>query len=257
MLFLAMQIKGSVVKFYRLSFLSLLALTWATTVIAQTQDLLSARALLIAAERATLSGELTANVVELPFRMGATFTKGDALVNFDCALYEAQAVKVGAEVAVAKAKVENAEQLNKLGSIGTFDLAQARGELASAQADLELALINTKRCTIHAPFDGAVVELFIKEHEKAEQQPLIEIVGSKGFQAEVIVPASWSLWLEPGLVFELVTDDTETRVGARIAQINPTVDTVSQTLKLIADLDGTDGVLAGMSATALFMPPSN
>ena len=243
-------------NFGKLIFSSFVALSSAVTTSAEAQELLSARAVLTASERATLSGELTANVLELPFSMGTKFTKGDALVKFDCVLYEAQALKVAADVSLARARMDNAEQLNKLGSIGAFDLAQARGELARARADLELARINTERCVIAAPFDGAVVDLFIKEHEKAEQQPLIEIVCSRGFQAEVVVPASWSLWLKPGTAFELITDETEKRVPARVGQVNPTVDTVSQTIKLVADLEESDGIMAGMSATALFAPPS-
>ena len=65
---------------------------------AETNDLLSTpeekgqeiRGVLRALDRALLSSELNARVLEMPYREGESFRRGDLLIRFDCAAYQAQ-----------------------------------------------------------------------------------------------------------------------------------------------------------------------
>lgn len=214
---------------------------------------LEARAVLKAADRAVLSGELAARVKAIPFRAGDAFNKGDVLVALDCDLYQAQQEKVAAEHKAAGVKLENARQLNELRSIGSLDVALAQSEFAQTQAELRIARLNTARCTIKAPWNGQVVRVLVNEHENIrQQQELIEVVGNSRLEAEVVVSSSWLSWLKPGQPLRLTIDETGAVAEASVVGITPAIDAVSQTVLLRAALSEDAGLIPGMSATAVF-----
>ena len=215
---------------------------------------LEARSVIKTIDRATLSGELVAKITKIPKRMGESFKKGDNLLVLDCAIFEAQKQKVSAERDLAKTKVKNARELNKLRSIGAVDVALAEADLRKSEAELRIAMLNTDRCAIKAPYDGEVVNLMVNEHEIVGQQPLIEIVGTTRLEAEIIVPAKWISWLTVGTKLTLTLDETGKQIPSQISYISPAIDPVSQTLQLRASLNNLQGVMPGMSATAKFEP---
>ena len=216
-----------------------------------------ARAVIKALDRAVLSGELAAKVENLPLRPGDTFIKGESLVELDCGLYQAQADKVYAEVRAAKIKRDNARELNALNSIGEMDVALAQSEYAQSLAELRIARLNTERCTITAPWDGRVVSVQVNAHENIrQQQELIEIIGDRQLEAEIVVPAAWLSWLAPGQAIQLQVDDRAEPASAEISAIIPAIDAVSQTVLLRAMLAQDNQLIPGMSATAVFNAPS-
>lgn len=216
-----------------------------------------ARAVVKAIDRAVLSGEVAAKVVTLPVRPGETFRKGDLLVGLDCDLYRAQADKVAAEHRAARYKLDNARQLDRLGSIGALDVSLAQAQRAQTQAALRIAKLNTERCEIRAPYDGRVVAVMVNQHENIrEQQQLIEIVDDSRLEAEVVVPSSWLVWIKPKQGISLIFEETGTQIAAEVVALSPVIDTVSQTVLVRAQVTGDASVLVpGMSALAQFENP--
>ena len=215
-----------------------------------------ARAIISAVDRAVLSGEVAANVKRLPLRPGDAFAKGDLLVALDCRLYEAQTAKVAAEVRAARITRDNAKKLMALNSIGELDVAMAQSEYGQSLAELRIAKLNTERCNIHAPWGGRVVSLLVNAHENIrQQQALIEIVGDRQLEAEVVVPAAWLSWLKAGMSMQLFVDDVAVQVEATVAAITPAIDTVSQTVVVRLALPDDSNLIPGMSAIARFNPP--
>lgn len=215
-----------------------------------------ARAVIKALDRALLSSELAGRITRLPHRAGDAFKKGDLLVAIDCELYQAQSAKVAAEHKGARSKLENAQQLNELRSIGALEVTTAESEFAQTQAALRIAQLNAGRCNIHAPWPGRVVALHVNPHENVkQQQELIEIINDRQFEAEVVVPAIWMRWVKPGTPLELRVEETGTTANAKVTAITPAIDPVSQTVVLRATLANGAQLIPGMSATAVFSPP--
>ena len=50
----------------------------------------TARALVSATEKVSISSEISARVEKINFLLGDAFKKGDVLISFDCELYKAQ-----------------------------------------------------------------------------------------------------------------------------------------------------------------------
>ena len=231
--------------------LVILWLGWQTVQAADYQ----ARGMIVSLQQATLSSELGARITRLPKRLGERFEQGDLLVQLDCELFDAQLQKVAAEKKAAKAKFDNAEELQSYRSISTLELAQASANWQQLQAEHRIARINQRRCRIRAPFDGVVADLQVQAHESVKpQQPLIDIVGHQQLEARVIVPATWIRWLNVGQALTLTLEETQKQLAANISHIGPNIDPGSQTLTVRARLaqTGEQIVLPGMSAMAQF-----
>lgn len=113
-----------------------------------------ARGILVAVDQATLSNDLLGRIVEMPFKEGEAFKKGDVVVRFDCAIYQAQ---LNASQA-AEAELNQNQQLAQLKSVGKHAVALSAAHLAQAQAESQVYQIQVSRCRINAPFDGQVVK---------------------------------------------------------------------------------------------------
>lgn len=215
---------------------------------------LETRGVIKALQRAVISGEIAARIKQLPKRTGESFRKGETLVSFECALFEAQRDKVAAEREGAETKLKNDRQLEALNSIGHLEVALSEAELKKAEAELRIARLNAERCIIRAPYDGLMVQVLVNEHESVrEQQELLEIVDTGSLEAEIVVPANWLAWLKVGQPLRMRIDETGKTVDAKVIAIGATIDPVSQTTNVRARFTGKQSRLVpGMSGTANF-----
>ncbi len=209
------------------------------------------RGVVQAVHQATLSAEIAARVTALPLRAGDAFAKGDVLVRFDCAIFEAQRDKVSAELQAARDRLENDLQLEAVQSIGVLDVKLSETAVRQAEAELRMATLNTDRCVVAAPWNGRVVQRMISEHESARlNQELLSIVSTEALEVTAIVPAQWVRTLKPNQSFTFRVDETGTNHAATVISLGSTVDPVSQTLSVRARLAADPRLLPGMSGTA-------
>jgi RND family efflux transporter MFP subunit len=139
-------------------------------------------------------------------------------------------------------------------SIGLYEVELAQSAVNKAEAELEIARLNTERCTIKAPYDGRVAKVYVNEHESIErQQPLIEIIGSGILEAQLLVSSKWLSWLVKDYPIQILVDETKESYDATIESIGANIDPVSQTIDITAKfLENYDSLLPGMSGTASF-----
>ena len=201
--------------------------------------------------QATLSAEIAARIVQMPLRDGDSFKKGDTLVAFDCAIFEAQRDKVDAELKAARAKLDNDRQLERSRSIGALEVVLSEVAVSRAQAEMRMAQINTERCVIQAPWAGRVVLRKAQEHEVAKlHQEVLSIVSTEQMEVMAVVPAQWVRSLRPGQVFEVRIDETGSRHNAEVVAMGSQVDAVSQTLTVRARIARDARLLPGMTGSA-------
>ena len=86
---------------------------------------IEARALLKPHQQAMLSSEIAGHIVQLSLREGERFKKGEKLVSFDCAGFEAVEAAAQATLAHAHAKFAGLEVLAAQHATGTMDVALA------------------------------------------------------------------------------------------------------------------------------------
>lgn len=146
-----------------------------------------ARGILLAVDQATLSSDLPGRIVEMPFREGESFKKGDLLVRFDCAIYQAQLAASQAAARAAEAELSQNQQLAQLKSVGKHAVALSAAHLAQAQAEAQVYQIQVNRCRLTAPFDGQIVKRRAQVYESVSQGAPVLDVDAKTLEETALV----------------------------------------------------------------------
>ncbi len=137
-----------------------------------------------------------------------------------------------AEMFAAETEVEIAEA----------DLRNAQESQTEAWASFELAKTRLEEHMVRAPFDGQVVKIHTKPGTMVSPgEPLIEIVSDAGLCADLFLPVSIAGDLQAGDIFALSIEDPKpTVVSARVRYIEPRVDPVSRTMRVVFDIEQTE-----------------
>lgn len=135
--------------------------------------------------------------------------------------------------------------------IAQADLRNAQESQTEAQASLELAKTRLEEHMIRAPFDGQVVKIHAKPGAMVSPGvPLVEIVSQTGLCTDIFLPVSIAGELQHGQRFALSIEDPKpTVVVAKVRYIEPRVDPVSRTMRVVFDIEQSEAetpVFAGV-----------
>ncbi|WP_437889864.1 efflux RND transporter periplasmic adaptor subunit [Phytobacter sp. V91] len=213
-----------------------------------------ARGVLRAVDQATLSSELNARIVEMPYREGDRFKKGDLLVRFDCSAYQAQLAASQAAMRAAQQELNQNRQLAEMKSVGRTAVGLSEAKLAQSAAESQVYQIQTTRCRVLAPFDGQVVTRKAQVSEFLGQgMPLLEVVDNSHLEIYLLAPSRWLSSLKAKQTFTFVPDETGVPLQAELLRTGARIDESSQTITLIGKVTGpASGLIAGMSGSARF-----
>ena len=219
---------------------------------------LEIRALLAPKLESTLSSQIAARIEKINVTDGEPFQRGKTLVQFDCAVPNAQLQKAAAEHHAAEMQLEANQNLIKHNAIGHLEVAIAQAEVDKSRAQMQLMQAKVKMCKVDAPFSGRTVKLLVHPYQSIrEGTPLVEILDDQKLKMELIVPSHWLHWLKPGARFQVHIEETGKHYPAVITMLGARVDPVSQTLAITAEITGKHReLLTGMSGIANLSPPS-
>jgi membrane fusion protein, multidrug efflux system len=214
----------------------------------------SVRAVVRSVRNVTIGSELNARIKEMPFRDGDTFVAGDVIVQFDCARTLAELAAAVATLNGRKVAYDSSLKLLSYKAIGSLSVDQAKFEADKAAADVQNLEVKRDSCTITAPFHGRVVEKLAQAHEVAQaNQPLLKIVEDGTQEFVLMVPSSWLSKVNMGSKFSIRIDETGETLGATVTQVGGSIDPISQSIRMIAEVSAAKLSLSpGMSGTALF-----
>lgn len=210
---------------------------------------------LTAFQQATISSEVSANILSLPLKDGAMFKAGDLLVGFDCAIIEAQLKKAEAAAEVAKSALSVNQRLAELEAISTLELEQSITKAKETEAELAASQVAATRCNVKAPFDGRVVKLHADPYQyMTPGKPVLDIVDTSRLEVRMLVSSRWLAWLKPGTKFNVTIEELGgRRFPAQVARVGAKIDPLSQTIMVVGEIIGTFNELTpGMSGWANF-----
>lgn len=205
-------------------------------------------------DEVTYSSEISASVLQVNVKEGSDFVRGDVLLQMDCRVQEAELEKALSQQQLSKAAIESAKKLKSYNSISQFEFAQAIAQERSADADVRKLLAIVDKCTIRAPFTGSVSRLMVRAGETVRPgDPLLKIISTENLDFQMQVPSDWLEWLRVGMSFSVHINELDRNVQVTIVRINPEIDPVSQTVRIIAKTSEVDPSLRpGMSGQAKF-----
>ena len=218
-----------------------------------------ARGLINPVAKATVSSEILARIKKLPFRNGERFNKGALLVEYDCGSYLAELAVANASHERETKELDNLRRLASLSATSELEVAIAEADVKKAAAEIRLARVNASRCKVVAPYDGVVIERLAQEHESVgPQTEVLSILAIGDPEIEIIVPSEWLRWIKKDIPFEFLIDETGERLAAKLTRVGAAIDPVSQTIRVIGHFQHPpiDGIIAGMSGTAIFFAES-
>lgn len=205
-------------------------------------------------DQATFSSETAAVVANVLVKEGSHFQKGDILLQLDCRLQQADLKKALAQQTETQVAEQSAKKLKQYGSLSEFEFVKASSDAAIANAEVDKLRAIVEKCIIKAPFNGSVADIMAHAHESVKPgDPLLKIVSTDNLEFELQVPSLWLTWLHVGSIFSVHLNENNKVIAAKITKINPQIEPVSQSVKIVGTITPSDPtLLPGMSGQASF-----
>lgn len=219
----------------------------------------TSQVMLKAETEASLSSQIIGTIDSIPVKEGELFDKGDVLVEFDCTIHQAQLDKALALLESKRAAYNSNVKMSKAKAVSTVELLQSKADFTEAKADVTIKQHTVDFCKVKAPFNGQVIKLHAKAFELLNQgEPLVDVLDNSELDVELIVPSKWLSWLKKDTPFNLYITETNKSYNAHVTKILPSVDSVSQTVRILGKLDKNHvELVAGMSGKASFLSQTN
>ena len=208
------------------------------------------------AQTVQLTSQITAEVLEVPAKIGDIVKKGDLLVRWDDRLIQATLEANRAYVDVSNIKIKDeTRQVQrytalKQKNMGTpldlekseMSLADARESLAKATLSLRQAEIDLEHVKMRSPLDGIVLERLVNPGENTPRDQVMMKIGSlnnvllaakmseeKMHSLQTGLPGEASFPAFPGERFE-----------GKVVKIDPNIDPVTRTFTAYVEIKNQD-----------------
>lgn len=208
------------------------------------------------AQTVQLTSQVTAEVLEVPVKIGDIVKKGDLLVRWDDRLIQATLEANRAYVEVGNIKIKDeARQVQrytalKQKNMGTpldlekseMSLADARESLAKATLSLRQAEIDLEHVKMTSPLDGIVLERLVNPGENTHRDQVVMKIGSLNnvlLAAKVSEEKMHSL--QTGLAGEASFPAFPgERFEGKVVKIDPNIDPVTRTFTTYIEIKNQD-----------------
>ncbi len=198
----------------------------------------TATATLQAQKQAQIIARAAGVVSRVEAEEGDEVDEGQELLRIENDEYLYRLREAEANTAKLKARYDRLENMVKQHLVSVEEFETARSELASAQAQEDLARLNLSYTKVTAPFAGVVTERRIDLGQNVNPgDPLYTVADFHPLRAWIHVPAREFRRLSTGQPVTLVLDSNGIRLQGRITLISPVIDAASGTIKVTVEID--------------------
>lgn len=164
-----------------------------------------------------LSLEESGPVVALPVEKGQTVRKGDLLVEIDRKILKAEMASAQAQLEVAAFNADKVEQLYRAGKVSEYDYLSARTAQRQARAAADVAARRWERAGLTAPFDGMVTDRYVELGQLVlPGQTAVRLIDPATLELQGHLTATEVGWVRPG-------DAAQVRLGQGAGTVVGTV----------------------------------
>jgi multidrug resistance efflux pump len=131
--------------------------------------------------------------------------------------------------------------------------------VGKTRAEMSQIRVMLGKCGVAAPFNGRVAEQKVREQQYVQPgQALLEVLDDSVLEVEFIMPSRWLAQVQVGSAVQIAVDETGKAYPAKVLRLGARVDPVSQSIKVVAAIDGRPRELvAGMSGRVLVQRKAN
>ncbi|MEN9475107.1 MAG: Macrolide export protein MacA [Pseudomonadota bacterium] len=214
-----------------------------------------------AVHSATLKARVAGELRGLSVREGDRVRAGQLLAQVDAteararlAQAEQQALANRAQLAIAQRQQDNNQALVRQGFISStaaqtseLNLETARANLQAAQAQLDIARKALADTELRAPISGQVAARLVQDGERVPVDArVLEIIDTRALEIEAALPPADALQLRVGQPADWSVEGVSQPSRARVARINPTVQTGSRSLLAYLTVPAQEGLRQGL-----------
>lgn len=195
-----------------------------------------------------LSTDVPGVVTRIAFESGQNVKEGQVVVELDTKVERAQLATAQSRRDLAATNAERARALAKSGSISPAELDNLESALRTAGTEIEGIQAQISKKTIKAPFAG---KLGIRQVNLGQYlqpgTPVTVLETTEALRIDFTLPQQRLPEVNVGMPVRVTVEgeNAQPREG-KIAAIDPTIDAVTRTIKLRADMAQTQGLRAGM-----------
>lgn len=170
---------------------------------------------------------------------GEAVREGDVLARLDPKQLEAQIRQTKVNVQQAKFQMDKADEQQKEGILSPFELENTKFAYEQATAMLEMQQLQLENQTILAPIGGVVTVRNIQKGQMiATGVPVFRIVDPVTYILPIMPPEKELPRLRLDQTAKVSIDSVTGReFDARVRRINPSVDPLSGTVKVVLDFE--------------------
>ena len=176
-------------------------------------------------EEVDLTFETSGKIVEINFKEGTMVSKGDLLAKVNDKPLQAQLSRYEAQLKLAQDRVYRQSALLEKDAVSQEAFEQARTELATLNADIEIVKQNIALTELRAPFDGIIGLRNVSEGAYASPSVVVaKLTKISPLKIDMFVPERYADQIKPGtpLTFtvEGINEEFKASVYAKESEVD-------------------------------------
>ena len=182
-----------------------------------------------------IAPEISGRIKRLFIKEGSFVQKGSVLVKLEDAELQAQLSKVKALIDLAEINAKREKELLKGGGTSAELLERADNTVITLQSDFQMLKAAIAKTEIKAPFSGTIGLKEVSEGSFVSPGTKIShLVNSSPIRIECSIPEKYTSLIKKNMKIQFHIYGNEQSFEAKISAINPMIDPISRTTKIIA-----------------------
>lgn len=190
---------------------------------------------LLPQDEIAIAPEISGRIKRLFVNEGSFVHKGSVLVKLEDAELQAQLSKVKALIDLAEINAKREKELLKGGGTSAELLERADNTVITLQSDFQMLKAAIAKTEIKAPFSGTIGLKEVSEGSFVSPGTKIShLVNSSPIRIECSIPEKYTSLIKKNMKIQFHVYGNEQSLEAKISAINPMIDPISRTTKIIA-----------------------
>ena len=195
-------------------------------------------------EEADLAFESSGKVVAIYFTEGTHVKAGDLLAKINDKPLQAQLKKLEAQVPLAKDRVYRQRTLLEKDAVSQEAYEQARTELATLNADIDIVKSNIALTELRAPFDGVIGLRNVSEGAYASPSVVVaKLAKIQPLKIDLFVPERYANQIKPGTKLSFTVDGQQATFQGSVYATESKIDLATHTFAVRAHYSNAQGRL--------------
>lgn len=181
--------------------------------------------LILPDEEVNLSFETSGKITDILFTEGTEVKKGQILAKVNDKTLQAQLKRLEAQLGLAQNRVYRQEQLLKKDAASQEAYEEAKTQLATLEAEIDVVKVNIELTELHAPFDGVIGLRQVSVGAYANPNTVVaKLTKLSPLKIEFSVPERYASQIHKGVNMDFTVEGFQDAFHAQVYAVESAVD---------------------------------